>query len=101
MAAKKSVTLYIALALLVMGVIELLNTFGIVNIGKAWWLPIILILVGLLVIISAKGMTHILGWICLVYGAILILMTMGLFQVAFLWKIAPASLILFGLILML
>lgn len=101
MAAKKGVTLYIALALIVIGIIGLLQTLGVMDIAKTWWLPIILIVVGLLVIIGRKGPVGILGWVCLIYGAVLLLMTIGLFQVAFLWRIAAAYPILFGLILIL
>ena len=101
MAAKKGMTLYIGLTLLVIGVIELLGTLNIWHIGKSWWLPILLIILGLLVITGAKGTVNIMGWICLVYGLVLLLMTIGLFQVAFLWQLGPVSFILFALILLL
>lgn len=101
MGTKKGIPLFIGLALLAIGFISLLATFNVVSISKTWWLPIILIIVGILVIMNSKGNVNILGWICLVYGAVLLLMTIGLFNIAFLWKLAPVSWILFGLILIL
>jgi membrane-anchored protein YejM (alkaline phosphatase superfamily) len=101
MAAKKSIGLYIGLALLVIGTLELLNALGFITIGNIWILPVILILVGILVVINTKRTVHILGWICLLYGVALLLMNTGLFHSTFLWKISPVSWVLFGLILIL
>jgi hypothetical protein len=100
--AKKGSAFYIGLALLVIGIISLLEVFDVISPFHHWWLPIILIIIGILVIINRKDICNILGWICLVYGVVLLLMTIGLFHVAFLWQISmPVFFILFGLILIL
>ncbi len=101
MANKKGSAFYIGVALIIIGIITLLQALGVWGDFHAWWMPIILILVGIMVIVSAKGITNILGWICLIYGVILLLMTIGLFYVAFLWQISSIGWILFGLILIL
>ena len=100
--AKKGSAFYIGLALLVIGIISLLVALNVISPFHQWWLPIILIIVGILVIINRKDICNILGWICLVYGVVLLLMAIGLFHVAFLWQIADAVFfILLGLILIL
>jgi len=100
--AKKGSAFYIGLALLVIGIISLLVALNVISPFHQWWLPIILIIVGILVIINRKDICNILGWICLVYGVVLLLMAIGLFHVAFLWQISmPVFFILFGLILIL
>jgi hypothetical protein len=100
--AKKGSAFYIGLALLVIGIISLLVALNVISQFQDWWLPIILIIIGILVIINRKDICNILGWICLVYGVVLLLMTLGLFYVAFLWHIADAVFfILLGLILIL
>ncbi|UCH97341.1 MAG: hypothetical protein JSV88_10955 [Candidatus Aminicenantes bacterium] len=101
MATKENCTFYIGLALLVIGIISLLESFSVFKTFQSWWLPIILIIIGILVITTRKGIVGILGGICLVYGALLLLMTLGVFSVAFLWQLHPVSWILFGLILLL
>jgi hypothetical protein len=102
MATKKGSAFYIGLALLVIGIISLLVALNVLKPFHEWWVPIILIIIGILVIINNKGICNILGWICLVYGVVLLLMTLGLFYVAFLWQIADAVFfILLGLILIL
>ena len=101
MATKKGSAYYIGLALLVIGIISLLVALNVISPFQEWWLPIILILVGILVIMNRKGLCNILGWICIAYGALLLLMTLGVFSVAFLWQISPIFFILFGLILIL
>ena len=100
--AKKGSAFFIGLALLVIGIISLLVALNVISPFHQWWLPIILIIVGILVIINRKDICNILGWICLVYGVVLLLMAIGLFHVAFLSHIADAVFfILFGLILIL
>lgn len=102
MATKKGSGFYIGLALLVIGIISLLVALNAISDFSKWWLPIILIIVGILVIMNRKDICNILGWICLVYGVVLLLMALGVFYVAFLVDIAMAVLfILFGLILIL
>jgi len=101
MATKKGSAYYIGLALIVIGIISLLVALNVISPFQEWWLPIILIIVGILVIMNRKGTCNILGWICIVYGALLLLMTLGVFSVAFLWQISPIFFILFGLILIL
>jgi uncharacterized membrane protein HdeD (DUF308 family) len=101
MSAKKSSQVVIGLALLVMGIISLLEVFNVLKPFQQWWLPIILIIVGVLVILNnKKGFSFILGCLCLVYGVLLLLMTFNLFSIAFLWKILPIYWVLFGLILL-
>ena len=100
--AKKGSAFYIGLALLVIGIISLLVALNVISQFQDWWLPIILIIIGILVIINRKDICNILGWICLVYGVVLLLMAIGLFHVAFLSQIAYGVLfILLGLILIL
>ena len=102
MAAKKSSPFIIGVALFVIGILLLLQALNIASIAQKWWLPIILILVGAMVIMNIKkGTVNILGWICLIYGAVLLLMAFNLFHIAFLWKLSPAYVLLFGLILLL
>jgi hypothetical protein len=102
MATKKGSAFFIGLALLVIGIITLLVALNVISPFHEWWLPIILIIVGILVIMNRKDICNVLGWICLVYGVVLLLMTLGVFHVAFLWDIAMAVFfILFGLILIL
>lgn len=102
MAEKKTSPFFIGLALVVIGIIELLGTLKILVINPLWWWAIILIIVGVLVIINIKkGTVCILGWICLVYGVVLLLMAIGLFHVVFILNLHPAAYILFGLILLL
>lgn len=101
MAAKKGTTFYIGLALVVIGVLQLLHSLGAIKPFQHWWVPIILIIVGILVIINRKGTVNILGWICLIYGGLLLLTTLGLFSLPILWQLTPAYWILFGLILIL
>ncbi|MFC2155780.1 hypothetical protein ACFLRB_04740 [Acidobacteriota bacterium] len=102
MAAKKNSPFIIGLALTVIGIILLLQALNIASIAQKWWLPIILILVGAMVIMNIKkGIVNILGWICLIYGAVLLLMAFNLFQIAFLWRLTPAFWLLFGFILLL
>lgn len=102
MANKKGSAFFIALALIIIGIITLLQALGVWGDFSQWWIPIILILVGIMVIIKTKAIVQILGWICLIYGVILLLMTLGLFYILFLWTISkPVLWILFGLILIL
>jgi hypothetical protein len=101
MATKKGSPFYIGLALLVIGFLSLLEHLNVISPFQKWWLPIILIIVGILVVMSRKGIVNILGWICVVYGALLLLMTLGVFSLAFLVQILPIYWILFGLILLL
>jgi len=101
MATKKGSPFYIGLALLVIGIISLLEHLDVISPFQKWWLPIILIIVGILVVMSRKGIVNILGWICVAYGALLLLMTLGVFSLAFLVQILPIYWILFGLILLL
>jgi hypothetical protein len=101
MTKKKSTTFYIGLALLAIGIIILLQVLGIVIISQKWWLPVILIAVGLLVILGRKGPVGILGWIGFLYGAVLLLMAIGLFDIALLWQLSATYPLLFGLILIL
>jgi hypothetical protein len=101
MANKKGSAFYIGLALVVIGIISLLEALGVFGPFQNWWLPIILIIVGVLVILNRKDVVNILGWICLIYGALLLLMTLGVFSLAFLWQISAIAWILFGLILIL
>jgi hypothetical protein len=101
MAAKKSVTLYVGLALLVIGTIQLLSVLGFIHIASIWALPVVLTLVGILVAVNGKRTEQALGWICVIYGVVMLLMNTGLFHSPFLWKISPLTWILFGLILIL
>lgn len=101
MATKKSTSFYIGLALLAAGTIVLLQVLGIVFIAQKWWLPVILVVVGLLVILGRKGPVVILGWIGFLYGAVLLLMAIGLFNINILWQLSAAYPLLFGLMLIL
>ncbi len=101
MTNKKSSSLYIGLALVVIGAISLLNTLGRLHLSKSWWLPIILMIIGLMVIITRRGLVSILGWLCLVFGGLLLLGTLNLIHVLFLWELEAVSWVLFGLILIL
>ncbi|MCI0470558.1 MAG: hypothetical protein L0Y73_02760 [Candidatus Aminicenantes bacterium] len=101
MSTNKNSQWIIGLALLVMGIISLLGSFNVSIPFHKFWIPVILIIVGVLVILLIKrGFSFILGCICLVYGVLLLLMTLNLFNIAFLWKILPIYWILFGLILL-
>ena len=101
MATKKSTTFYIGLALLIIGAIVLLQVLGIFFISQKWWLPVILLVVGLLVVLGRKGPAGILGWISFLYGAVLLLMAIGLFNINLLWQLSAAYPLLFGLMLIL
>lgn len=101
MATKKNNKFYIGLALLAIGIFTLLENLAIVSRFQAWWVPVILIVVGILVVLSSKKTVYLLGWICLIYGAVLLLMTIGLFHFPILWEISTAYPLLFGLILIL
>ncbi len=102
MATKKSSAFHIGMALIFIGIFSLLEFYNVTRSFRGWWLPIILIIVGILVITSRRDITNILGWVCLVYGVLLLLATLGVLSVTFLWQIAiPVLLILFGLILIL
>ena len=101
MASKKNNTFIIGLAMLAIGIFSLLERLAIVSPFQAWWLPVILIVVGLLVVLSSKKTVYLLGWICMITGAVLLLMTVGLFHIPVLWKISTAYPLLFGLILIL
>jgi hypothetical protein len=101
MASKKNVASTIGLALVAIGIISLLQALEAVGHFQIWWLPIILICVGILVIINGKKIVHILGWVCLVYGALLLLITMGLFNIPLLWELKSVIWLLFGLIILL
>jgi hypothetical protein len=101
MATKKKNTFTIGLALIVTGIFTLLAILGIVSPFQMWWLPITLIAVGILVVLNSKNTVYFLGWLCMVYGAVLLLTTVGLFHIPILWKISSAYPILFGLILIL
>lgn len=98
---KKDVVLYVGVTLIVVGIIELLTALNVFPNFSEWWTPIVLIILGILVTLKAKGTVQILGVITLVYGVILLLMTIGLFYVAFLWQIIDISYILVGLMLLL
>lgn len=101
MATKKSNTFAIGLALLFIGIFNLLESLSLVSRFRQWWLPVILIVVGILVVLSSKKTVYLLGWICMVYGALLLLMTVGLLSIPILQKISTAYPLLFGLILIL
>lgn len=101
MADKKGVVFYVGVTLVVVGILELLTALNVISNFSEWWTPIVLIILGILVAMKAKGTVQILGVITLVYGVILLLMTFGLFYVAFLWKIVDISYILVGLMLIL
>jgi hypothetical protein len=101
MAEKKVSVTTIGLAMLIFGTLSLLESTGVFSPFRNWWLPVILIVVGLLVVLNRKGTVRILGWLCLGYGAVLLLMAMGLFHLTFLWQISPIAWIFFGLFLLL
>jgi|GEM_PF-2557446 len=101
MADKKGSPTHIGLALLVIGILGLLESLNVFTSFKQWWMPIIMVIVGIMVIIDRKGVVNILGWILLIYGILILLMVIGLFSLTFLMQIMPISWILFGLILLL
>lgn len=101
MATRKNNVFTIGLALGIIGVISLLEVLTIISPYRGWWLPVILIVVGILVVLRSRRTVYFLGWLSMVFGAGLLLTTIGLFHLPVLWKIASAYPLLFGLILIL
>jgi len=101
MTVKKEIVFPIAVAMVAYGAIALLESLGVFTPFRAWWLPVILLVVGLLALLKRKMSTRVLGWICFLYGAALLLMTAGVFHWSLLWRLFPATWVLFGLLLLL
>ena len=101
MKIKKGTSFFVAVALIAIGALLLLESWNILRHSRQWWLPIILIGLGILVIMTSKGVVNILGWVLAVYGALLFLMAAGILNLPFLNELQPGIWILFGLILLL
>jgi predicted membrane protein len=92
----KSNNFWIGLALVILGVIFLSDTFHIIRFGRlisSWW-PLILIIVGVTKLSGrdVKG-----GWILIIVGIILQLMTLNIVGWHFIGRLWPVILIIIGI----
>jgi len=90
---------FIGLALLLIGVLTLLQQFNIIPIYQHWWLPIILIILGILEIISRRGIVQVLAWLVLIIGVILLLITLNVISISGIMDYFSVLWVLLGLLL--
>lgn len=101
MFTRRNDSVYIGLALLLIGVLTLLQQFNVIPIYQHWWLPIILIILGILEIITRRGIAQVFAWIVLIIGVVLLLITLNVITISGIWAYFPVLWVLLGLLLVL
>jgi len=99
MATNRKDVVFIGLALLLFGALTLLAQFNVIPNYQNWWLPIILIILGILEIISRRGIVQVLAWLVLIIGVVLLLITLNVISISGIMDYFSVLWVLLGLLL--
>ena len=89
----------VGLMVLVVGLAWILNNIGLLDFPVYKWWPLVLIVIGVLYLVLRRRIFSFIGWLLIVLGLIFLLTAHNIVSWALIWKIWPAILIFFGLII--